>query len=91
VNNTQQANWFVEAVSPQRDYTLLIDFANGERRIYDARELLNDRLFAPLKSTDFFMKAHRSGHSVVWSDEVDISPEYLYEKSLPVPHGQACS
>jgi len=82
MKNTRQANWFVEAVSPQRDYTLLIDFSNGERRIYDARELLADRYFTPLKSVDFFMKAHRSGHSVVWNDDIDISPEYLYEKSI---------
>lgn len=76
-----KANWFVEAVSPRRDYTLLIDFANGERRVYDARELLSDRSFAPLKSIEFFMLAHRAGHSVVWNDEIDISPEYLFENS----------
>jgi len=80
----KRANWFVEAVTPQRDYTLLIEFTGGERRLYDARELLSDRLFAPLLSLDFFMKAHRVGHSVVWNDEIDISPEYLYERSLPI-------
>ena len=82
MKSTRKANWFVESVTPCRDYTLLIDFANGERRSYDARELLADSLFAPLKSVDFFMKAHRSGHSVVWNEDVDISPEYLYEKSV---------
>ena len=76
-----KADWFVEAVSPRRDYTLLIDFANGERRVYDAKELLSDRFFAPLKSVEFFMLAHRVGHSVVWNDDIDISPEYLYENS----------
>jgi len=82
MENTQRANWFVEAVTPRRDYTLVIDFVSGERRAYDARELLADRHFAPLKCVDFFMKAHRSGHSVVWNDDIDISPEYLYEKSV---------
>lgn len=76
-----KADWFVEAVSPRRDYSLIIDFANGERRIYDARELLTDKSFAPLRSIDFFMLAHRSGHSVVWNDDIDISPEYLFENS----------
>jgi len=82
--NATKAAWFVEAVSPRRDYTLLIDFANGERRVYDARELLSDSFFAPLKSPDFFMLAHRSGHSVVWNDDVDVSPEYLFENSRVV-------
>ena len=76
-----KADWFVEAVLPRRDHTLLIDFSNGERRVYDARELLSDQCFAPLKSIDFFMLAHREGHSVVWNDDIDISPEYLFENS----------
>ena len=76
-----RADWFVETVTPRRDYTLLIDFANGERRVYDARELLADNCFAPLRSVEFFMLAHRAGHSVVWNDEIDISPEYLFERS----------
>jgi len=76
-----KADWFVENVKPQRDHTLIIDFANGERRKYDARELLSDAAFAPLRNVDFFMLAHRCGHSVVWDDVIDISPEYLFENS----------
>lgn len=79
-----KADWFVEAVVAQPDWTLLIDFANGERRLYQARELLSDARFAPLCSPEFFMRARRSGHSVVWSDEIDIAPEYLFEHSSPL-------
>ncbi|MDO5319426.1 MAG: DUF2442 domain-containing protein [bacterium] len=78
----RKADWFVEAVTPQRDYTLRLSFANGETRFYDARELLDDASFAPLRDIEFFLRAHRAGHSVVWSDEIDISPEYLFEKSV---------
>ena len=76
-------DWFVEDVKPQRDFTLVISFANGEIRIYDAHELLSDAMFAPLKRLSFFMKAHRSGHSVVWNDDIDIAPEFLFENSRP--------
>ena len=30
------------------------------------------------------MLAHRSGHSVVWNDEIDIAPEYIFKKSVPL-------
>lgn len=76
-----KADWFIENVTPLRDHTLRLSFANGETRLYDAHELLGDPAFAPLRDVDFFLKAHRAGHSVVWSDEIDISPEYLFENS----------
>ncbi|MBQ7570540.1 MAG: DUF2442 domain-containing protein, partial [Synergistaceae bacterium] len=45
--------------------------------------LLNYEIFAPLKSLPFFMSAKTNGSSVCWSDELDISPEELYENSSP--------
>ena len=79
-----KADWFVESVTPRRDYTLTLAFANGQTRVYDARELLDDAAFAPLRDVAFFLKARRAGHSVVWSEDIDIAPEYLFEKSVPL-------
>ena len=45
--------WLVEDVKPQRDYTLLITFADGSRRLYDARPLLEKELYAMLKNPAF--------------------------------------
>lgn len=73
--------WFVNAVVPRSDYTLSLEFASGEKRTFDAKVLLSDSFFAPLKSLDLFMQAHKQGRSVVWNDEIDIAPEYLYEHS----------
>lgn len=73
--------WLVKAVQPQEDYTLILTFINGERKIYDARPLLEKPLFAPLKDLSFFMQAKSDGSSVFWSDELDIAPEHLYEKA----------
>lgn len=81
---SKKADWFVESVIPQHDYTLRLLFANGETRVYDAHELLSDAAFAPLRDLQFFLRAHRAGHSVVWSDEIDIAPEYLFENSVPI-------
>ena len=49
--------WLVEDVKPQRDYTLLITFADGSRRLYDARPLLEKELYAMLKNPAFFLRA----------------------------------
>lgn len=76
--------WIVKSVIPQADYTLLLTFADGSRRIYDARPLLNKPVFADLQSLPFFLSAHVSGDTVIWNDEVDIAPEHLYECSTPI-------
>lgn len=77
-------DWLVEDVQPHEDYTLLLTFSGGKRKIYDARPLLEKPLYAPLKNVKFFMQAKSDGSSVVWNDELDIAPEHLYEAAKPV-------
>ena len=76
--------WVVKDVKPQRDYSLIITFQNNEIRRYDAKQLLNKPIFAPLKNISFFMLAHPACDTVAWTDEIDIAPERLYECSQPV-------
>ena len=76
--------WSLSAVEPRSDYTMLLTFENGEKRIYDAKPLLNKRLCAPLKDISFFMGARVEYGTVVWSEDIDIAPECLYESGIPV-------
>ena len=76
--------WVVRKVQPQVDYNLLLTFANGEKRVYDASPLLGEDIYSQLKNKDFFLKARAECGTVVWSDDVDIAPEHLYECSVPV-------
>lgn len=76
--------WVVKKVVPCRDYTLLITFANGKRKVFDVKPLLEVKINEPLKDMDFFMQARVLGPSVGWNDELDICPEYLYEKGIPL-------
>ena len=41
-------------VEPLENYELLITFQNGERRIFDAKPLLDQPLYAVLKNKAFF-------------------------------------
>lgn len=76
--------WVVKDVHPKDDYTLLLTFADGEKKVYDARPLLKKAIYAQLKSLPFFLSAKAECGTVVWSDDVDIAPEHLYECSVPV-------
>ena len=74
----------VTEVTAKPDYTLELLFSNGERRVYDARRLLDFPIFTPLRDVPFFLGAYCDGCAVAWSDEIDIAPESLYENSVPV-------
>lgn len=79
--------WVVKDVQPQEDYTLLLTFADGAKKIYDARPLLDKAIYARLKSTAFFLSAKAECGTVVWGendDDIDIAPEHLYECGRPV-------
>ena len=67
--------WVVEKVMPQPDYTLLLTFADGEQKRYDARPLLEKAIYAPLRSLPFFLTARADCGTVVWNDDVDIAVE----------------
>jgi hypothetical protein len=76
--------WIVTDVQPQTNYTLLLTFTGGEKRLYNALPLLEKKIYSPLKNLAFFMSAKVAGDTVVWSDEVDIAPEHLYKYSNPI-------
>ncbi len=76
--------WSVSSVEPHEDFSMLLTFQNGERRMYDARPLLRKPICADLKNINFFLKAKALYGTVVWNDDIDIAPEHLYECSVPV-------
>ena len=76
--------WVVNDVQAKTDYTLLITFVNGEKRIYNARPLLNKAIYSKLRNLPYFMSAKALCGTVVWDDDIDIAPEHLYEHSKSV-------
>lgn len=76
--------WVVKEVQPKEDYTLLLTFVDGTKKIYNARPLLEKAIYSQLKNLAFFMCAKTNYGTVVWNDDIDIAPEHLYECSKPV-------
>ena len=79
--NMKNPHWVVETVEPHKDYTLFLTFADGRKKIYDARPLLEKKIYEPLKNVSFFMMARAEYGTVVWTEDIDIAPEHLYECS----------
>lgn len=76
--------WIVKEVQPKDDYTLLLTFADGARKVYNACPLLEKAIYSQLKNPAFFLRAKVEYGTVVWNEDIDIAPEHLYECSCPV-------
>lgn len=65
-------------VEAAADFSLMAEFETGEVRCFDMRPYLEYPAFAPLKEPGFFMRVHVEHGTVVWNDDIDLSPDTLY-------------
>jgi len=80
----------IERVDALDDMILLLTFSTGEKRLYDATELLNYPAFRLLSSEEAFKTAKIEHGAVVWLDgEIDIAPETLYKNSFAYQEANA--
>lgn len=85
-------------VTPNNDFTLTLDFDNGERRLLDVKPLLAEgTVFAPFRRIEDFKRVYLdTQHSVawdidpaidsetVWNNKVDLCPDSCYIDSVPM-------
>ena len=74
----------ITSVTPHDNYILLMTFENGEQRCLDMKPYLRRGVFKELENKLIFNTVHVSYDTVAWNNEVDLAPEILYEKSVPV-------
>lgn len=60
------------------DYCLEAEFETGEVRQFDMKPYLDFPAFAALKNGGLFLRAHVAYGTVVWNDEIDLSPDTIY-------------
>ena len=65
------------------DFTLLVEFADGERRSFDMKPYLDYPAFSDLRDLGVFMQAHVAFGTVVWNEDIDMSPDTLYLRGQP--------
>lgn len=68
-------------VKPLKDYKLLLTFENNEKRIFDVSPYLNLGKFSELKDLSLFNTIRIKFDSIEWNNNLDLDPEFLYEKS----------
>ena len=74
----------VSSVKPIPDFVLCLVFSNGEQRQFDMRPYLRYPVFRRLENPGFFSLAHIDYGTVVWPGNIDIAPETLYDRSVPI-------
>lgn len=77
---------YITDVRHERDYVLRLVFEDGRERIADLERHLDGEMFEPLKDRHHFCTAHlnKDIDTVVWDNGADMSPDFLYEISIPV-------
>lgn len=71
-------------VLPRDDFTLELWFDTGDHRLFDARPYLNKGIFVQLQNLQRFKQAYVALDTVCWPGEIDIAPETLYDRSVPI-------
>ena len=71
-------------VVPHEDFTLELWFDTGDHRLFDARPYLSKGVFAQLQNLQRFKQAYVALSTVCWPGEIDIAPETLYDRSIPI-------
>ncbi len=74
----------VQAVAALPGHRLALTFTNGERRLYDARGLLDYPAYRRLRDEGFFRAARAEYGTVCWPGDIDCCPDRLYADSIPV-------
>lgn len=78
----------VKKVKPNRDYTLIITFANGETKIFDMKPYLEIGIFRELKDMSLFNSVKPFLGSIQWKNGQDLCPDTLYLESKPLEQKQ---
>lgn len=82
----KQENIYVISAKPLDDMMMILTFSTGELRLFDAT-ILKGTAFQPLTDEAIFKNCKIVDGVVTWLDEeIDCSPEYMYEHSYAYPN-----
>jgi len=70
----------IKAVTPLPDKKLLVQFVDGEDKVYDCRPLIEQGPFSALRNESLFrqVKVDGGGYGISWSDSIDLSESELW-------------
>ncbi|MBU4305357.1 MAG: DUF2442 domain-containing protein [Candidatus Omnitrophica bacterium] len=71
----------VKNVSPNNDFTLTIEFENGEKKIFNMNPYLDFGVFKKLSNLSYFRQVKPFMGTISWPNGQDICPDTLYIES----------
>lgn len=71
----------VKNVTPSENYELILKFSTNEIKKFDMKPYLDFGRYEELKSKNIFDSVFVSFDTIEWANNLDIDPEFLYEKS----------
>ncbi len=76
-----------------KEYIIEVIFSDGRTGLVDLRDSFHGSAFQKLNNIEYFSKLSVDGElkTIVWSNGVDLAPEYLYFKAfkdIPELQGQ---
>jgi uncharacterized protein DUF2442 len=74
----------VVSVRATQAYLLYLEFENGEKKVFDMTLLMDKKPFVRLKGSPLFLAARVDYGTVCWPGNIDIAPETLYNRSIPL-------
>jgi hypothetical protein len=77
---------FVTDVKHLSGYRLLLSFEDGSRKTVDLEPYLDGDIFEPLRAPEYFktVVVNEDIQTIVWGNDADFSPDFLYEIGVPV-------
>ena len=69
----------VTSASAVDDHTIRVIFANGQQGTVDFSPLIGNGPWTQLADPNFFRLAHAAYDTVIWTEDVDVAPEYIWE------------
>ncbi len=77
---------YITDVHYESDFKLRLQFEDKDYRMVDLKDHLDGEIFEPLTDLVRFRTAHLNSDidTVVWENGADMSPDFLYEISVPL-------
>lgn len=74
----------VKHITPYDNFTMEIEFLNGEIKRFDFKPYLKFPIYVPLQNSVFFKQAHVNQGIIVWNEDIDFCPDRLYLEAKAV-------
>jgi hypothetical protein len=71
----------VKHIIPHDNFTMEIEFSNGEIKLFDFKPYFNYPIYELLQDKSFFLQARIFNGTVIWNESIDFCPDRLYLES----------